>query len=269
MDVLKSKFICQVVAKRFTSYLRAHKKRFYKEVTLKPVQDGFLIQLDKRTIKTPLGKPLLVPCEPLGIAVANEWHMQDSDINTSVMPLTVICNTAIDNPCSITKSDLVNGMLRYFQTDTICALADQPEELVELQAREWVPIINWFSKWHGISVVSTSSLFELKQPDLSISKLKDHLMNLNRWQIYGLQSAMEITKSFILPMVVSQKYISVEKAVYLSRLEVEHQITKWGNVEFAHELEKQNQTIFLAAGILFYHFTAGIHDSFEWNNKIS
>lgn len=49
--------------------------------------DGYLIQLDGKTIKTPLRHPLCVPGEMLASAVANEWHMQSNEINTATMPL--------------------------------------------------------------------------------------------------------------------------------------------------------------------------------------
>merc|ERR1712025_1480240 len=82
------KLLSQIINKRMTSYLKVHRKRFYRNVNVLPDTSGYLIQLDHKTIKTPLLNKLLA------CAIANEWHMQASEIDPNTMPLTTICNTA-------------------------------------------------------------------------------------------------------------------------------------------------------------------------------
>lgn len=54
---------------------------------------GYLIQIDNKTVKTPLMKPLQAPTKPLAMAIAQEWHMQIEEINIHAMPLVwfLIC----------------------------------------------------------------------------------------------------------------------------------------------------------------------------------
>ena len=50
-------------------------------------KDGYLIQLDGKTIRTPLRHKLCIPQHELALGVANEWHMQSNEINPFSMPL--------------------------------------------------------------------------------------------------------------------------------------------------------------------------------------
>lgn len=239
-----------MLQKRMMSYLKAHRKRFYKNVNIHPVEEGYLIQLDGKTIKTPLRHQLCIPKENLALAVANEWHMQTSEINTFSMPLTTICNTSIDNPTDLPKEELVDEILQFLHSDTICSLVEMPGTLVELQDEKWKPVRDWFSQKFDTEVRASSNLFDLHQPDETISKLKTYLMEKNTWQLNGLQNAIDSVKSFILPIAVIHRYISIEEAVYLSRLELEYQIMKWGKFEGTHDIDQHTQETMIAAGSL-------------------
>nr|ABY62782.1 ATP synthase mitochondrial F1 complex assembly factor-like protein [Hydractinia symbiolongicarpus] len=254
-NYFRKRFLSVVVNQRMMSYLKANKIRFYKNVDIHPDKNGYLIQLDNRTIKTPLLNQLCVPTKRLAVAVANEWFMQTEVIDQHNMPLTAICNTAIDNPTNITQEELVDEILNFFHTDTICALTEEPEALMWLQKEKWTPIHEWFSKKFNVEVNASSDLFGLYQPDHTISTMKNFLMKLNRWQLCGVQAAVDSIKSFILPLCVIKKHISIEEALYLSRLELEFQIEKWGNVEYAHDIDRYNQQSLLTTAVLVFHLS--------------
>lgn len=57
-------------------------------------------------------------------------------------------------------------------------------------------------------------------------------------------------------MAVLNRFITVEKAVYLSRLEEEYQLKYWERVEWAHDLSQQDLQSRLAAAVLFIHFNS-------------
>jgi ATP synthase F1 complex assembly factor 2 len=52
-------------------------------------------------------------------------------------------------------------------------------------------------------------------------------------------------------ITASNKKLTVEEAVKLSRLEVDFQIGYWGNVEWAHSIELHDTTARVAAAELF------------------
>ena len=61
-------------------------KRFYTDVTVKPVESGFAIELDGRTIKTPARNLLVVPISPVlveAIAVSFQVVMLSASLKFS------------------------------------------------------------------------------------------------------------------------------------------------------------------------------------------
>ena len=97
----------------------AAKKRFYKDVSVVSSGGDYEITLDSKKLKTPGGSVLTLGNQSLALAVAHEWQSQKEQILLSQMHLTGLCNTAIDNPTSTTKYDLVDNILNFLDTDTL------------------------------------------------------------------------------------------------------------------------------------------------------
>ena len=77
-------------------------KRFYKEVAVVAVPEGgFGITLDSRRVRTPKGKALVVPDEFLAHCVASEWDNQETIVDRSLLNLTSLCNTAVDDVSTV------------------------------------------------------------------------------------------------------------------------------------------------------------------------
>ena len=73
------------------------RKRFYQSAAAAGREDGtFAIELDGRAVKTPAGKPLLLPARGLAAAIAEEWDAQGDTILPASLPLTKLANSAID-----------------------------------------------------------------------------------------------------------------------------------------------------------------------------
>ena len=98
----------------------AERKRFYRDVTVYK-QDGgqFGILLDHRRLRTPLRKLFLVPSERVALSVAQEWNAQHSFVQPSLMHLTALCNTVIDDPHQLSRSRRLAALLPYLSSDTI------------------------------------------------------------------------------------------------------------------------------------------------------
>ena len=58
---------------------------------------------------------------------------------------------------------------------------------------------------------------------------------------------MHTSKSFLISMALMSRQISVPQAVQASRLEVLHQIDRWGEVEDSHDVDDMNVTRMLAS----------------------
>ncbi|EEB12033.1 ATP synthase mitochondrial F1 complex assembly factor 2, putative [Pediculus humanus corporis] len=212
------------------------------------------VTLDQRKLKTPKGKLFYVESEPLALAVAAEWDRQKTNIVPSSMHLTGLCYTVLDNPNKFTKEEIVNNIIKYLDTDTILYTSGEEDELYDLQLKEWQPILNWFCKKFDISIESSK---DISGPKISMEAkdvLRKYLLSYNLWAVHGFIFTIEALKSVILGITCAERYISVEKAVYLSRLEEEYQVGKrWGRIEWSHELNQQDTQARVAAGILFIY----------------
>lgn len=66
-------------------------RRWYKKVFVEPFsiagESGWVIKLDKHTIRTPQDNRMIIPTERLALAIAAEWDAQEKLIKPIEMPL--------------------------------------------------------------------------------------------------------------------------------------------------------------------------------------
>lgn len=215
--------------------------------------DGYQITLDNKKVKTPAGHPLIVPNKHLAVSVAVEWNSQKEILEPNNMHLTGLCNTVIDNPKSVARGEMINQMLEFLHTDTVCFLADNPDDLVELQTHEWGPLLKWFNERFSVPLQFNQGFLADSISDDNEQKVRSHMLGFNRWSLTGIQYAVDTTKSLVISLALMDRYLSVERAAYLSRLELEFQISRWGSVEWAHDVDLMELRSRLAAATLFCH----------------
>ncbi|KAL5281674.1 ATPAF2 family protein [Megaselia abdita] len=255
LSLLRTK---SIYACRFYS-TSSTRKRFYKNTNVLSSDGLYEITLDQRKLKTPNGNPFVVKSEPLAIAVATEWNNQKDIIVRSSMHLTALCNTSLDNPNHLSKPDMVNYLLNFLPTDTVLFQSQGEADLAEFQQNEWDPVIEWFNKRYETNLkktldISPPQLFETDR--MNVSK---YLLSNSTETLHGFIFAVDTLKSIILACATIDRFISVEKAVYLARLEEEYQLRHWGRVEWSHDLSQLELQARLAASVLFIHFNRAEH----------
>lgn len=109
---------------------------------------AYSVALDGRNIKTSLKSKFEVPYRALAYAVAHEWDAQKSTIRPATMPIMTLASTIIDLHLTSSRHDLIEDMMNYLQSDTICyQVSPTPQEkLYSLQLEKWEPIRRWFEK---------------------------------------------------------------------------------------------------------------------------
>ncbi|KAK9873010.1 hypothetical protein WA026_020355 [Henosepilachna vigintioctopunctata] len=228
-------------------------KRFYRKTNVLKSNGKYEISLDQRKLKTPKGNIFSVESEPLALAVAAEWDSQNDKIIRSKMHITTLCNTVLDNPNNHTKFDLANYVTNYLDTDTIIFQTNEDEELYKFQANQWDPIIEWFNERYDTTIQKSVEMLGPTVAQKDKDSINRHLMSYNFNSVYGFVYSVDTIKSVILTMACVERFINVEKAVLLSRLEEEYQLTHWGRVEWAHDLNQQDLQARLSAVVLFIH----------------
>ncbi|KAH7730639.1 ATP12 protein [Aphelenchoides avenae] len=247
----------------------ANPKKFYNEVNVQPVHESgrtfYHVCLGKkgeklRPLKTQAGKVLKLESEPLALAVAHEWDSQAEQINKSLMRLTGLAFTAIDNPLKETKETITSKIMDYLDTDTLLYFSSEPEKLKKMQHERWAPVVKWVNERYGLELRATESITDTPEiPEASRQRIAQFLMSHNFPALTGLQYAVEAAKSVLISLAVVGHRITVNEAVELARLEQIYQTGIWGNVEWGHTIEHQDLCSRLAAGTLFFHFSSNLH----------
>lgn len=235
-------------------YKTGELKKFYKNASIVQNQGWFEVNLDQRKLRTPTGNLFQVPSEPLALAIATEWNSQKETIKRQAMHLTTLSNTVLDNPMQRSRGDIVRGVLHFLETDTILYRSTEPQEFLELQKQEWDPVLKWFRSSYQVELDSTTSLMPPEIPEKTEEVITRRVNSLNDWALVGFQYGVENLKSIILMLAITDKRLTVEKAVQLARLETLYQTKIWGNVQWHHDVDIYQLQSRVAAAALFVHW---------------
>ena len=227
-------------------------KRFYKQVSIAPLEGGFGVLLDGKSVKTPARNVLALPTEKLANAIAAEWQGQGEEVVVSSMALLKLANTAIDGVAA-KREDVINAILRFGENDLVCYRAHQPPELAARQSAGWDPLLDWVAQRHRARMHVAQGLIHVDQLPETLVALRQPLEGLDPFTLAGLHVVASITGSLVLALTVMDDALSGARAFELSRIDETYQIEKWGQdteaakraAALAHELDKAVELIAL------------------------
>jgi chaperone required for assembly of F1-ATPase len=225
-------------------------KRFYKSAKPERLGDGWTVALDGRTIKTPARAAFLLPSRTLAETIAAEWNAQGERIDLAAMHLTRLANVAIDRTPEA-RGAMADEVARYCETDLICHLAEEPEELVALEEENWAPVRDWAADQFGVILVTTEGVRATPQPDASLEAARDYALSLDDFRLTGLVYACALFGSSLLAMAVCEHALDASDAFERSRLDEAWQAARWGEDEEAAEAAEARRTEARAIGAWF------------------
>ncbi|KAI9100420.1 hypothetical protein DFS34DRAFT_677440 [Phlyctochytrium arcticum] len=193
-------------------------------------------------MKSPEGNPLKIPAnrKVLALMVAGEWEGQAKLLKSYSLPLTSIVARSIDSLTDpTTRAGVIDNLLRYTHTDSVCYHQDYPDSFVALQKEHWHPLISWMKERYDIDVNTTEGILSVKQNEDTLAKLRVILEEMDNLTLAAFEKGCMTAKSFIIALALIQRRITVEQAAKAARLEVLHQIQRWGEVEDAHDVEHE------------------------------
>lgn len=202
-------------------------KRFYKDAVARETDGGFGVALDGRAIKTPAGKPLTVPTRALAEAVAAEWVAQGDEIDPNSMALMQLCGTAIDRIPDV-RDGLIDGLLRYVDTDLLCYRATSPEDLVKRQAEVWQPLLDWAAETFGAQMKVVSGVIPVTQDDSARQGFAAAMVDMDNWQLTALAEMVGISGSIVVGFAMFAGALDGEQAFAVCHVDEDHQIAMWG-----------------------------------------
>jgi len=204
------------------------KKRFWKDVHIKDVPEGFHIYLDSRPVRTPSKAILTIPLSKphLASAIALEWDLLTSAqqaLKQYLIPLTSITARAEDileqekNDVTKTREDVIRTVMRYLDTDTLLCWAPQrnledtellekagqkTESLRDIQIRIAQPIIGFLvaNVWPGVEikpVLETNSIIPTPQSQVTKDVIRGWISGLPAYELAALERGVLAGKSLL------------------------------------------------------------------------
>ena len=222
-------------------------KKFYKDVSVSSVDEGWQIELDGRSVKTP-GKALLaVSSKPLAECIAEEWRAQNERIDPMTMPLTRLLNTALDGVAGEIQG-VKEDIIRFAGTDMICYRADGPEGLVSRQIDHWDPLVEWAQSKLGCRFTLIEGVMHHEQPAESIAGFSTHVGMIDDPLVLAATHVITaLTGSATIALAVLYGELSCDEAWAAAHVDEDWNIEQWGEDEEATSRRETRRKDMIAA----------------------
>jgi chaperone required for assembly of F1-ATPase len=203
-------------------------KRFYTDVTVAPMDGGFAVLLDGKTVKTPARNALVLPTKAAAELVMAEWQAQKEVIDPGTMPITRLVNTALD-AVALSMNEVRDDIVRFSGSDLLCYRAEGPQELVARQSAHWDAVLTWLSDRHGARLIQTSGIIHVEQPQPATDAFRQALSAYNHaFALASLHVMTSLTGSAILALAVADGHLSLEDAWDIAHLDENWTDEHWG-----------------------------------------
>jgi chaperone required for assembly of F1-ATPase len=221
-------------------------KRFWKDVTIVPVDGGFDIHLDGRPVRTPGRAALTLPVATLAEAVADEWRAVGETIDPRAMPLTGLANAAIDRIAPDTAS-FAAGLAAYGESDLLCYRADHPLELRLRQDLAWDPLLDWAAERYRARLEPVTGIMHHAQPAEAVAQLADAVAARDPLELAALSPLVTITGSLVAALALLDGAASAEDIWSAANIDEDWQIEHWGEDDLARQARATRKADFDAA----------------------
>jgi ATP synthase F1 complex assembly factor 2 len=192
--------------KRFCSTLTNQPlKRFWKEVLINETPQGYSIMLDNKPLKTTAGASVTIPkTKPvLALMTACEWERQKV-LKAHALPLTGIVMRSFD--IKPLRKDVIEHLMTYLHTDSVCYLQDYPSSFYELQKEYWLEIISKLNTKYGLEIKTTLGL-DLKQDSKVYDFFFETISGFDDLKLAAFEQAVLGSKSLMISLALVERYL--------------------------------------------------------------
>lgn len=202
-------------------------RRFYREVTVAPLESGFTVLLDSRRLKTPQAALMRLPTAGLASQVAEEWASQGEILELASMHATRLANTAIETIGSI-REGVADQIAEYAGSDLLCYFAENPAELLRRQELAWGPVLARAEAEEGLVFTRAAGIVHRDQPAATLARVRQLALSLDDFGLAGLAFATPLLGSAVLALGLLRGWFDGETAYGLSRIDEAFQEAIWG-----------------------------------------
>jgi len=202
-------------------------KRFYERVSVTQVEGAWQVSLDARPIRTQLGGQQLVPTQAMAELLAAEWRAQGEKID----PRSFVFRDLADFALDIIRPDraaVIEKLLDYAGTDTLCYRADPDQPLYKRQQDLWEPLVKACEARHAIQFTRVSGIVHRVQSDETIAALRERLESEDDFTLAALLTNASLAASLIVPLAVLEDGADVPALFAAANAEEDWQAELWG-----------------------------------------
>lgn len=218
-------------------FKRNYPKNFFELATYSESkhEDGFVIELDSRPLKTPLKNTLILPTENLAKAVADEWNALDEFINPDHLPLTKTANSAIEKTAP-NMLHVVDEMVRFGETDLLFYQQDNPQGLQKSQELHWHPIILWAETLWNVEYKVTYGITHVAQDIKILTQYEADIKAMDAHQLSALYLLTTSCGSLLIALAYNANILSKDGVAKAAFVDEDWQISQWGEDEEAKQI---------------------------------
>jgi chaperone required for assembly of F1-ATPase len=202
-------------------------KRFYQTASSRAEASGHGVVLDGKPIRSPAGKPFLLPTASLADAIAAEWQAQGEQVKPATMPLMQLAATAIDQ-VAVDPAPVVKSVAGFAVTDLVCYRAESPRSLFERQEQLWQPLVDWVRLHYDAPLIVVAGVMPRPQPPEALRAIEAAVAVLDPFRLTALASATGAAGSIVLGLALLEGRLSAAEVHDLSLLDETYQIERWG-----------------------------------------
>jgi len=221
-------------------------KRFWKEVTVAPEDNGWRVLLDGRGIRTAQGRPQVVPTRALAEALAAEWAGQGEEIDASAFVLRDLADVAIDL-IAPERDAAIGEILPYGETDTLCYRADPEDALYKRQLAVWEPLLASAEQRWDVRFTRVSGILHRPQPGSTMARLRAALAAESDFALAAAKMLASLAASLVIALAALAPDADAEALWASASLEEDWQAELWGKDALAEDRRARRLAAFAAA----------------------
>lgn len=183
---------------------------------------------DDAMMQTPRALPLAVPHAKLAMALLHECLAQKQEkLDLRTMPMTQMALTVIDI-VSAQRTNVIDGIMRYGDTELICQRVHEPEDLAAHQDSIWQPYVDWCATVTGAVLRMGHGIVPFEQDAQALAKLRAVVEGFDDYRLIGLSEAVGVSGSLVLGLALAMKWRDAKAVAQAAELDALWQMRKWG-----------------------------------------
>ncbi|MGB3797678.1 MAG: ATP12 family protein [Alteraurantiacibacter sp.] len=202
-------------------------KRFWKNVSVQSLYDGWQVLLDGRPIKTQSGSQQVLPTQVAADLVAGEFAAQGEKIDPRSFVYRDLADFGIDMVRD-NRAAHIAKLLAYAETDTLCYRADPDDALFRRQQEVWEPLVAACDVAHGITLERASGIVHRQQSDATVEALLERLESEDDFTLAALIMLASLATSLVVALAVLEDGADISALFAASNLEEDWQAELWG-----------------------------------------